>query len=103
MTCNELKSLIAANGGPNSVYGFQFDNAMSVRFKKKNPFKMENLVSIGGVDYYKHESKMTRHSTKMLDVTVYTYYKLECLQQAMFYRNVNDQYDVDFAATGELR
>ncbi len=103
MSCSELKALIAANGGPDALYGLVFDNTMFVRFRKKNPFRESDLVSIGGVDYLVHESTFTRHSTKKLDVPMKTYYRMECLQQVIFYSNVEDQYDVDFTMYGELK
>lgn len=103
MTCEELKSLIAENGGPNCLCGLVFDNSGIIRFSEKNPFEMEQLVTIGGVEYLVRKSVFTRRSTKKLDVKIKTYYELSCLQSALFYEDAKDQYDIDYTMFGELK
>lgn len=102
MTGEELKALVQDAGGPEHVTGLYFDNALTFSFQyradgTREPFRLEDIRTIGGVDYYIATEKYRAKSIFGGDYTIPAkqYHPLDCLQGVGTIDSLDDLKKVD--------
>ena len=94
-----LLAVIADAGGPENIHGLTFDNSMVIFFTSKERLSLDDIVTIGGMDFYVNHTKVLNKVTGSYDIDRVNYHPLECLQAI---ETIKDSSKMAYIAADEM-